>query len=179
TDQTAKLKKAFEDGRDFSLSERDIRFEVIKPRAPGASRVISSSTIDQAVERWHRSPAEWAFDTAPCIPVWRGCPGIPGLAEVVPARRRALTTLLRLLDAYRRSPNQPVSALITAPPGSGKSFLMEQIRRFLDIPLSSINLSQLLSFAELREELSRVEAVVSEDKQSKRIVFVDEVNARI
>jgi hypothetical protein len=36
-----------------------------------------------------------------------------------------------------------------------------------------------LSFAELREELSRVEAVVSEDKQSKRIVFVDEVNAPI
>src|SRR5262249_32017577 len=80
---------------------------------------------------WQVDRLEFDVCKADSLPVWRACPDLPGYAEIVPRRRRQITHLMRLLDGFARRPFAQVSALVVAPPGSGKSYLMTCVAEFL------------------------------------------------
>lgn len=176
------LEESLKDGVAFARADALALRDVLKgEKSPESSAPERGRFPITRISRdKHTDRLNWDHHKAKSLPVWRACPDIPGYAEIVPARRRELTILLRLLDGYSQRPTSPVSALIVAPPGSGKSFLIERIAKFLNLEVFTMNLSQIVSFAELREEFARLEAVVTESpEQPQRIVFVDEVNAKI
>src|SRR5262249_26738526 len=141
---------------------------------------IPPSTVipaDSHGDSWQIDRLQFHLDE-PNLPVWRACPDLPRYAEIVPRRRRQITHLLRLLDGFARRPFSQVSGLLVAPPGSGKSHLIECAASFLHLRKHEINLSQMQSFAELREEFDRLAAIMS-TTDGPHLVFIDEVNAPI
>ena len=90
--------------------------------------------------------------------------------------RRQLVAMHDLIRQYiaRNKPRRPLSLAVFGPPGSGKSFAVEQIMNELKLKLTNINLTQVSEAAALGEVLSR--AAKSADGKTP-VIFFDEFDA--
>lgn len=177
-DIRSRLAVALRDGLEYVRHERGVREAVMKD---GVGYPVERDPI-AALSVYHvdplpcLDPCKWDVERAE-LPVWQACPDLPGYAEIVPRRRRELARLLRLLDRYARRRSDAASALVVAPPGSGKSHLIACVRKFLQLEVHTINLTQVRSFKALEDEFDNLTAAMSEKPDRRHMAFVDEVNA--
>jgi hypothetical protein len=85
----------------------------------------------------------------------------------------------KIIDAYYRKTNikRPLNILLSASPGSGKSFLLKQFKEKLHTDYIEFNLSTLIS----KEEVFNIFRYIKDKNASGKIpiVFIDEVDTQI
>lgn len=86
----------------------------------------------------------------------------------------------KIINSYvenKNSKKRPLNILISAPPGSGKSFLLEQWEKKFNLIFLEYNLSTLIS----KEEVFTIFKAIRKENKKKRvpIVFIDEIDTII
>jgi hypothetical protein len=141
--------------------------------------------------KWDESKAQWnaAFSDLGLVTdhrrkefqLWRGMTELSNYVACNPTKRQALNTIIRAGRALRDT--EPVerrqkSFLIVDNPGSGKSYLIECLRRELGFTLMHFNVTRIESKNEIfkfLEDVSRAQRGLRDPV----LIFVDEIDAKV
>lgn len=93
--------------------------------------------------------------------------------------RKELVATEKIIDSYFKKPERkrPLNILISAPPGSGKSFLLKQFVTKLDTVYQEYNLSTLIDKKEVFSVFRFIEQ--ENEKGITPIIFIDEVDTAV
>lgn len=141
-------------------------------------------------ERWHH--ALQGMGTIPIRPpqvrngdqvdrrldVWRGCTALPGYVCCIPEKRALINRIGRHLRSFRGPSEQlrPISIMLQADPGTGKTFLAKSLARVFDFELVKADVTQMLHRDDLLDLFDSI-ATKQADQDRPVLIFVDEVNA--
>jgi hypothetical protein len=114
---------------------------------------------------------------------WKPCPEIPDVHRFgelflfTPDERKQLYGMRDLIRQYvaRPDPRRPLSLAVFGPPGSGKSFAVEQILNELKLTPTNVNLTQASDASALGEVLAHTARSAS--SSTVPVIFFDEFDA--
>jgi hypothetical protein len=136
-------------------------------------------------ESWSREKSEWdkALQEPPFIPhgatpsleVWRASTDLPGYIACIEEKRAIIRDIGSRLRAYSDGPRlRPLSILLTADPGAGKTSLARALAKAFRIKYLGCDLTQ---FGNREKLLDFFDSVVAQQSAGENVlVFVDEVN---
>lgn len=109
---------------------------------------------------------------------------LDGYVCLVPERKRSIQRVLRRVRDFARRPRadrQPLSCMLRAAPGSGKTYLAQCLAAEAGMTLLEFDISQMFRRTDI---LDCFDTIVTRQTTAKRddkdvLVFVDEVNASI
>jgi len=113
-----------------------------------------------------------------CLDVWRGCTSLPGYVCCIPEKRDMINRIGRHLRSFRGTGEQarPVSIMLQADPGVGKTFLAKSLARVFDFELVKADVTQMLHREDLLDLFDSI-ATKQANQDRPVLVFVDEINA--
>jgi len=110
------------------------------------------------------------------LQLWRSTVEVEGYVCCETDKRRKLRALTQGIRAFAESPRYHVSCMFLAPPGTGKTYLAQQLAAAAGLRFLPFNITQMRSKADLLECFETI--VARQSKSPERlIVFIDEVNA--
>ena len=113
----------------------------------------------------------------PILELHRGMADLNGYVALMPRRRERLQEIARLVSDFRRMHQiRPLSILLRADPGAGKTSLARALADRFALEFVSADVSQMLDRRELVELLENVASIQTTTSRSV-IVFVDEINS--
>jgi hypothetical protein len=105
---------------------------------------------------------------------------LDGYIEVVEGRRREVARLiLSLREFISQEPRRSFSAMLVAPPGFGKSFLVSRIAASLNLPYLTFNVTQMMRRENLTSCFDAIASAQAQDHGRIHIVFFDEISAPV
>jgi hypothetical protein len=113
-----------------------------------------------------------------CLDVWRGCTALPDYVCCIPEKRDLINRIGGHLRSFRGPSEQsrPVSIMLQADPGTGKTFLAKSLARRFNFELVKADVTQMLHRDDLLDLFDSV-ATKQANQDRPVLVFVDEVNA--
>jgi cytidylate kinase len=114
------------------------------------------------------------------LEVWRASTDLPGYIACIKEKREILYKIGRELESFRKnaSPARPLSIMIQADPGSGKTTLAESLAKSFGFSIVKHDITQMMHRDELID-LFDIIATKQANGEENILVFVDEINARI
>jgi hypothetical protein len=159
--------KAWKAGREAPVCA-DLPVPLVLPaQAPSAMAITTGIKEEQARTKYPRCIADRKLDlTAADF-------GVGKFLILDPSRRREVLRFVRKIREYltRSGPTRPYNCVLTARPGTGKSFLLRQLET-RSLPFYEVNLAQFATASEFMGELARIAA--RGDRQ--RILMIDEAD---
>lgn len=186
--QLQNLRSAGEDRRGEGV---DYLNKVIR-MLPHANPALCEPTMPMGVrhERWKNLRAGWEefpktgiremVTGGYVLELWRAMGDLEGYIEVVAARRQRIAHLMHCIrDFLQDSPRRSFSAMIVAPPGSGKSYLVSRIAAALGVPHHNFNVTQLLRREDITSCFDAIASAQAQDHNKRHIVFFDEIRSEV
>ncbi len=115
------------------------------------------------------------------LELWRAMQDVPDYVAIDPKKRANIRRLQRGLREFMERPErsrQTYAAMITAPPGSGKTTLVKKLAEMNQLVLQECNLTQIFDRPQLLLFLDRL-AHVQSGTDHPLLVFVDEINTPV
>lgn len=117
------------------------------------------------------------------LQMWRMSTDLPGYIACIREKRDAILRMWEKINAFigREDPDQPLSILLEADPGFGKSYLAERLaKNFPNSELLRFDITQMIERHELLDVFDRVADAQAQAQRRKPVfVFVDEINATL
>lgn len=112
------------------------------------------------------------------IELWRATSTLPGYVAIVEGKRKLIRDIGQRLGAFAATPqpSSPLSILLTADPGAGKSMLVRSLAKALNFEVLPSNITQMLHRDDLLHLFDDIAARQANDAKPL-LVFVDEINA--
>lgn len=161
----------------------EVRFSsgVVDRRKPPHRPYIRLTPIDEEEESGYRVQAQEELGLLNVgdelqLQFWRGCSALRGFVACVPERQVALQRLGSALRSFRNARDvPPLGILVSADPGSGKTYLAQRLADVLEFAFLRTDISQMISRSQLTDLFDMVSTRQAEERR-KVLVFVDEVN---
>lgn len=110
--------------------------------------------------------------------LWRAASDVNGYVCTQERKRAEIRKLVFGINSFVRNPVQNVGCLLIGSPGSGKTFLVEQLAESVGLEFLEFNITTMSSYNEIT---SCFESIVERQESTKGIVlaYFDEINAMI
>jgi hypothetical protein len=110
--------------------------------------------------------------------LWRATVEVEGYICCDEGRRRRLRALVSGTQMGAESEHH-ASCLLVASPGSGKTFLAEQLAKASGMRVLPFNITQMRARSDILECFETVVAAQEESQDERLLVFIDEINAEL
>jgi hypothetical protein len=159
--------------RDGDRGELDLWEQAFNMEELGAVTPTSSIRVNDG--------SQDSDEMLPEIQVWRSWSSIEGFIAVSEDKKREISRLHRAVAEFSKadSPRRPLSAMIYAPPGWGKSYLVQKLAENLDMEYLEFNTTHLTSIQDLVACFDTVSSVQTRKTGRRLLVFWDEINAEL
>ena len=166
-----------------------------------AQKLDTSPNEDFTMRRWDDCREDWKLARSSLglvsvqlspksvqreLQLWRAMSEVDGYVCLDETRREPLRKLVAAVRAFAssesRSPHSAqyhVCALLTANPGAGKTFLVQQLAKIGDLDFVPFNVTQLSSRAGIVGWFDQLRAKQQKHPKKRLLVFVDEINAEL
>ena len=140
--------------------------------------------------KWDVSEREWkqAFSDQgiilkngkKTIELQRSMTEVDGYVCIVNSKRKKLRKLLHELEAFRsKRKKHPISCMLIDSPGSGKTYLVRCISKFLKMHYLPFNITQMLSKSDILDCFDTIVTTQARNRGEPILVFFDEINATL
>jgi hypothetical protein len=151
---------------------------------PKVSMALSNSELwSDELGKWEQARKDLGVvvdDGESVLDVWRGMSFAPNYIACVEQKKAVLGRIGRALRSFHldRDRPSPLSILLQADPGAGKTVLVEALAKAFDFSLLPFDITQML---ERRDLLALFDKVATRQANDSRdlLVFVDEINATL
>jgi hypothetical protein len=116
------------------------------------------------------------------IELWRGMTEVDGFACCIDEKRECIADLMRRIHRFsetRHDEREHLSGLLLARPGSGKTSLVRQLARSLDLRFLDFNITQMRVRDDIIACFDTILTTQAQDRRKPVLVFFDEINAKI
>jgi hypothetical protein len=116
------------------------------------------------------------------LEVWRAYTARSKYIAVIHQKREEINRIAALLRQFGRTnePERPLSILLSADPGAGKSALARALAETFNFKLVKRDISQMVRREDLTDLFDAVASAQAEAEQNQHVlVFVDEINAQL
>jgi hypothetical protein len=182
------LEKAMESANSHMVSVKQM-INPTKVTAPPTFPVNPGVAWTDEAERWRyalqglgtislNSQGEGTGEESRRLEVWRGCTALPGYVCCIPEKRDMINRIGRHLRSFRGPSGQsrPISIMLQADPGTGKTFLAKSLARMFNFELVKADVTQMLHREDLLDLFDSI-ATKQANQDRPVLIFVDEVNA--
>jgi cytidylate kinase len=117
-----------------------------------------------------------------CLQVWRAKTDLPGYIACIEQKRDAIGRIWQAIKSFKiqGGAERPLSILLEADPGVGKTFLAESLAKTAGCRLIHYDITQMIHREELLDLFDSVATAQAEvDPDIPVMVFVDEINASL
>jgi len=136
-----------------------------------------------AKEVWDRAFSEYAITTKndkKRIELWRAMTEVDGYVCCVEAKRNVLRRLVSEIESFKSKAGKVArSCLLTANPGSGKSFLVRCLAKSVGMRHLSFNITQMLSKNDILHCFDTIVTTQAQNPSQPILVFIDEINTSL
>jgi len=132
-------------------------------------------TLPRSRDRGHGEPTKK-------LQLWRGWSPVIGFMALSPDRRRDIARLVKAATAFAdedREPTRSLATMLVAPPGLGKSFLVQRLADAIRIGVIEFNITHLTSIGELIACFDMISSRQNQEPRRRLVVFWDEINAQL
>ena len=148
------------------------------------SHVGRVRSFDWATERriWHEASSGAGVvrrDDRRMLHLWRAMVEVDDYINCNTYKQGVLRNLVTGVRAFASSPRHHFSCMMVARPGSGKTYLARQLAKTVGLRFLPFNITQMQSRTDILKCFDTITAAQSADRESRLLVFVDEVNADI
>lgn len=114
------------------------------------------------------------------LDVWRASAVLGGYVACIEEKEMIISELGRAIASFRRTPSHhgPLSILIGADPGAGKTYLARRLAEAFDFTLLRYDITQMLHRDDLLELFDSI-ASMQANASSDLLIFIDEINASL
>lgn len=117
-------------------------------------------------------------ETKLVIELWRSMIEVEGYVCCEKDKRKELRKLINEIDSFRKGERKHhVGCLLVAAPGSGKTFLVRQLARSLNLRFLPFNITQMFSSTDLLDCFDAIVTTQAQNREQPVLVFIDEINA--
>lgn len=156
-------------------------------------RVKELARFDSIAEQWRsattglgiikcRHGAEMAEEARDfkCLQVWRSSTDLPGYIACIELKRSEIGRMWQAMRDFTRQVDvqRPLSILLEADPGVGKTFLAETLAKAIECHRIQRDITQMLHRDELLDLFDSI-ATAQAERDEPVVVFVDEINATL
>jgi hypothetical protein len=139
---------------------------------------------DDEIEEWEMAHQETGIIERGVnlhLDIWRAMCHLDGYIETVERRQRDISMLVRRLKEFsEEGPRaQSFSALLTAKPGSGKSYFVSRLVRALGLLPLNFNITQLVTREDLISCFDVIASTQAQEPAKNILVFFDEINSLV
>lgn len=123
-----------------------------------------------------------ATDTYSCLQVWRAKTDLPGYIACIEQKRDAIGRIWQAIKSFKMQggAERPLSILLEADPGIGKTFLANTMAKTVGCQLIHHDVTQMIHRGELLDLFDSVATAQAEAEADVPVmVFVDEINATL
>ena len=148
-----------------------------------------SRSWDVAYKRWTEATKNLGIittknkgdaDNTPKLELWRAMTEVDGYVCCIEQRRRQLRKLVLELGFFNdRKMERPVSCMLAAPPGSGKTYLVRSLAKSLGLRFLPFNITQMVSRNDLLDCFDSIVTTQAQNRDEPLLVFIDEINAKL
>jgi len=145
---------------------------------------VNAFNWKEETARWESSREDLGIvtgaDGKPRLEVWRGSRALPGYITCIEGKEDIVNMIGKRLLAFRQGEhaNRPLSILLRADPGSGKTFLAQRLAEAFSFAFVKGDITQMIYRGELLDLFDTIATKQAEESRPV-LVFVDEVNARL
>lgn len=112
------------------------------------------------------------------IELWRSMIEVEGYVCCEKDKRKELRKLINEIDSFRKGERKHhFGCLLVAAPGSGKTFLVRQLARSLNLRFLPFNITQMFSSTDLLDCFDAIVTTQAQNREQPILVFIDEINA--
>ncbi|TAK99530.1 MAG: ATP-binding protein [Verrucomicrobia bacterium] len=116
------------------------------------------------------------------IELWRAMTDVDRYVSLTKSKRSAIRSLGLLLDRYKECTDErPLSAMLLARPGSGKTYLMSKLAAQHGFDFLSFNVAQMLQKSDLFDAFDTIVSTRAAQLHPEKptLVFFDEINVEL
>lgn len=112
------------------------------------------------------------------IELWRSAIEVAEYVCCEKDKRKELRKLISGIESFRKGEKKHhVGCLLVAAPGSGKTFLVRQLARSLNLRFLPFNITQMFSSADILDCFDAIVTTQAQNREQPILVFIDEINA--
>ncbi len=138
---------------------------------------------EDAKSVWRTAFSEYAIVTKSKkkrIELWRAMTEVEGYVCCVESKRNVLRNLVSEVESFKsKGGREARSCVLTANPGSGKSYLVRCIARSVGLRHLSFNITQMLSRNDILYCFDTIVTTQAQNPNEPILVFIDEINAEL
>ncbi len=116
----------------------------------------------------------------PYFDLTRAMVEVDGYACCGEKKRQEIGKLIRGIQSFLKTGEKHhISCMLTASPGSGKTFLVRRLAETSDLRFLPFNITQMTSRNDILEIFDSIVTTQAQDPNKPLLVFVDEINAKL
>ncbi len=173
-----------------SEAKRILDFDIKQNVEPNID-LSAQNKVDSTIKiySWSKCKEEWDDalsckklgvigynEEKPRIQLWRTMTQVNGYVHHEQVKRQTISTLIREIESFHPSQGKNKSYMLIAPPGSGKTVLVERLADTLGCRFLPFNLTQLLSKSDILDCFDSIVTNQARTRHRPFMVFIDEVN---
>lgn len=145
--------------------------------------IVEKRDYNNLWEMWNQSSQDLGLvnsNKQEVLQLWRGEGTLPDYICIGGPKRDAINRLMSSIAAFKndKSPKYPLSCVLTASPGWGKSYLANCLAKYFNMEFLGFSIAQMSTTRDLVNCFATISSVQSRSRK-KTLVFIDEVNAEI
>lgn len=112
------------------------------------------------------------------IELWRSMIEVKGYVCCEKDKRKELRKLINGIETFRKGDKKHhIACLLVAAPGSGKTFLVQQLAHSLNLRFLPFNITQMFSSTDILDCFDAIVTTQAQNREQPILVFIDEINA--
>lgn len=157
---------------------------------PGKKTTLRPRAMRMNAERWEDEEEKWKMartelgiirvENKQYLEVYRGSNQLSDYIACIDEKIKIIEEIGQRIRGFRKATtvDYPISILLQADPGAGKTFLVESLAKEFDFRLRRYDITQMIHREELQDMFEMV-ATIQTGSGKRLMVFVDEINALI
>jgi hypothetical protein len=150
------------------------------PKEPARKPTVSKASWQDEQRRWNESHNDCGIideKNGPELQAWRASPYLSSYICTIRKKQEIINDIGKALREFKRGgARRPLSILLQADPGSGKTFLAATLAKSFDFSYLHSDVSQMVHRDELFELFDTIATRQANEPGRRLLVFVDEIN---